>query len=141
MVKSWQIKSWQWIAGLVGLSLVGIGGVMLVTNPDQDAFEAYAIAQLKSELCPEIPLGFAKQCPKAVDDNRAYLKNLIRKNTTRQDYFFFSHYQTHLSVRSLVPETIWSALAILPIPTSYRLESVGMFGQFFVYNAKAQQKF
>ncbi|MEB3294431.1 MAG: DUF4359 domain-containing protein [Synechococcales bacterium] len=132
------VKPWQWTAGAIGLSSVGIGGVMWITNPTQEAFENYAIAQLKTELCPQIPLGFAKQCPKAVDDNQDYLKNLIRKNTTRQDYVLFSHYYTHLSVRSLVPETVWSALAFLPIPTTYRLEAVGMFGQFFIYQAKSQ---
>ena len=78
-----------------------------------------------------MPLGLASQCPKFVDDNQVEIKKVITRNTDRQDYLVFSFYQTDLSVRAIVPD-----LAFLPGMPTYHFETVGLFGKFYIYEAK-----
>lgn len=112
---------------------------MVATNPEPNAFEAFAIDQMKSELCPQVPLGLAKQCPRLVEENQEQVKAFIRGNTQRQNYWLFSYYQTQLSLRSVVPDSMSPVLSALPIPTGYDLETIGVLGQFYVYRTESKR--
>ncbi len=118
-------------AGIVGVLLL-VGAVTLaVTNPKQEAFEAFAVQRIREDACKKAPLGLASQCPRFVDDNQAEIKKVITRNTDRQDFLLFSFYQTDLSVRAIVPD-----LAFLPGMPTYHFETVGLFGKFYIYEAK-----
>lgn len=124
---------------LTALLLTGIAGVMFVTNPKQAAFETFAIEQVKTELCPKIPLGFAEQCPKAIADNQDMLQGFIGQNTKAQNFGFFTLYETNISVRELLPKEATPFLSLIPLPPPYNLKTVGLFNGFIIYNA-AEQK-
>jgi Domain of unknown function (DUF4359) len=124
---------------LTGLLLAGLAGVMYATNPKQEAFEGFAIEQVKTELCPRIPLGFAKQCPDAIAQNKAMLQGFIGQNTKVQNYGLFSLYETNVSVRELLPKEATPLLALIPLPPPYELKTVGLFGRFIIYNAREQK--
>jgi Domain of unknown function (DUF4359) len=119
-------------AGVFGVVVLGTGVVLAMTNPKQAAFEEFALERIRVDACKELPLGLDKQCPQFVDDNRAELKKIITQNTERRDFWVFSYYETNLSVRSLVPQ-----LSMLPLP-AYHFETVGLFGKFYLYEAKKQ---
>ena len=118
-------------AGLVGVALLGIAVTLAATNPKQEAFEEFAVQRIREDACKKAPLGLASQCPKFVDDNQSEIKKVITRNTDRQDYLVFSFYQTDLSVRAIVPD-----LAFLPGMPTYHFETVGLFGKFYLYEAK-----
>jgi hypothetical protein len=124
------MKMSRLIAGVFGVVVLGTGVALAATNPKQEAFEAFALERIREDACKELPLGLDQQCPKFVDDNRAELKKIITQNTERRDFWIFSYYETNLSVRSLVPQ-----LSLLPLP-AYHFETVGLFGKFYLYEAK-----
>ncbi|MGV0024336.1 DUF4359 domain-containing protein [Phormidesmis priestleyi] len=124
------MKMSRLVAGVFGVVVLGAGAALAMTNPKQEAFEEFALERIREDACKELPLGLDKQCPKFVDDNRAELKKIITQNTERRDFGVFSYYETNLSVRSLVPQ-----LSMLPLP-SYHFETVGLFGKFYLYEAK-----
>ena len=105
------MPKWKIIIG-VGFLLGGLGALLACTYPKVDAFESFAIDQVKSELCPQVPLGLAKDCPRLVDENQPMLKGWIRSNTQSQNYGLFTQYETTLSVRELVPEPARPLLAL-----------------------------
>ena len=118
-------------AGIVGVVLLAIVVTLTATNPKQEEFEVFAVQRIREDACKKAPLGLASQCPKFVDDNQAEIKKVITRNTDRQDYLVFSFYQTDLSVRAIVPD-----LPFLPGMPSYHFETVGLFGKFYIYDAK-----
>ncbi len=128
------MKASHVIAGVLGLGVLGLGTLMAVTNPGDEAFETFAIAQLKTEGCKQLPKLIKDQCPTFVQDNQTELKKLIRKNSDRNNFFIFSLYETNLSVRSIVPELPF----FINAPT-FHLQTVGMFGQFYIYEAEKKQ--
>jgi Domain of unknown function (DUF4359) len=127
------MKPFQIFLGVLGVGLVGLGAVMAVTNPGEAAFEEFAVQKLKTDGCKEIPIMLRDRCPSFVDDNQAQLKKLIIQNSDRKNYFLFSLYSTNLSVRSVFPGIPF----IVNVP-SFQLETVGMFGKFYVYEAEKQ---
>ena len=118
-------------AGVVGAVFLVGAATLALTNPKQEAFEEFAVQRLREDACKKAPLGLASQCPKFVDDNQAEVKKVITRNTDRQDFLLFSFYQTDLSVRAIVPD-----LAFLPGMPTYHFETVGLFGKFYIYDAK-----
>jgi Domain of unknown function (DUF4359) len=133
------MKQWQWVAGIVGLGLVGVGVVMALTKPDDAAFERFAMGQIKTELCPQAPLGLDKQCPRFVDENREPIGKWVRSNTRTQDYGLFSRSETDLSLTALIPDSARPLLGLMPLPPTYHLESIGVFGNFYIYKAQKQR--
>jgi Domain of unknown function (DUF4359) len=129
------MKGWQIISAL---GIVGIGALFAATNPPPSAFETFAIDQVKVELCPKVPLGLAKDCPRFVDENQPPLREWIGKNTQQQNYGLFSRYETSLSVRELVPEGLRPALALMPLPGTYRLSAIGVMGRFIIYRTQSK---
>ena len=125
------------IAKLVGLALglgvIGVGAIMAVTNPDESAFEDFALEKVKTEGCKEVPEIVRSQCPKFIQDNQTQLKAALMRNTERENYGLFSIYRTNLSVRSLVPDLP----AFLDLP-AFELETIALFGKFYIYEAQQQ---
>ena len=132
------MKGCLWGLGLT-IAVGALGALMVSTNPGPDEFEVYALEQMKTQLCTQVPAGFGKECPRFLEENKASVKDVIRKNTQRRDYYFFSRYQTSLSLRSVLPQEMMPFLSLMPIPTGYDLEPVGIFGNFYIYQAQSKQ--
>ena len=120
--------------GVLGVGLAVLGAVMAILNTKEAAFEEFAVHKLKTEGCKEIPPVLREQCPGFVETNKAELKKLITQNSDRQNYFFFSIYSTNLSARSIFPGVPF----FIKLP-SFQLETVGMFGKFYIYDAEKQE--
>ena len=132
------MKGCLWGLGLT-IAVGGLGALMVSTNPGPDEFETYALGQMKTELCTRVPAGFGKECPRFLEENKTSVKEMIRQNTQRRDYYFFSRYQTSLSLRSVLPQEAMPLLSLMPIPTGYDLETIGIFGNFYIYQARSKQ--
>lgn len=132
------MKGCLWGLGLT-IGVGALGALMVSTNPSPDEFEAYALEQMKSQLCKQVPAGFGKECPGFLEQNKVSVKKMIRENTQRRDYYFFSRYQTSLSLRSVLPQDVMPFLSLMPIPTGYDLETIGIFGNFYIYQAQSKQ--
>ncbi len=104
---------------------------MALTNPDEAAFGEFALQQIKAEGCQKVPQIIREQCPQFVQDNQAQVKKLILQSTDRQNFGLFSIYRTNLSTRSIVP----NLPIFLDLP-AFQLETVGMFGKFYIYQAE-----
>ncbi|MGG6268823.1 DUF4359 domain-containing protein [Leptolyngbya sp. AN03gr2] len=125
------MKTSQLLLGVLGLGVLGLAGVMAVTNPDEAAFGEFALEQVKTQGCKEVPQIIRQQCPQFVQDNQAQVKKLIVQSTERQNYGLFSLYRTNLSTRSIVPDLP----VFLDLP-AFQLETVGMMGKFYIYQAE-----
>lgn len=132
------MKGCLWGLGLTAI-VGGMGFMLYSMNPTQEEFETFALTQMQKELCPKVPMGFGKDCPRFLDENQAEVKRLLRKHTVRTDYGLFSRYETHLTLRSLLPAEIAPMLSIVPIATGYDLETVGVLGNFYIYQAKEKK--
>lgn len=128
------MKPFQICLGVLGVGLAGLGTVMAILNPEEAAFEEFAVRKLKTDGCKEVPSIVREQCPGFVETNKAEVKKLITQNSDRQNYFFFSVYSTNLSARSLFPGVPF----FIKLP-SFQLETVGMFGKFYIYDAEKQE--
>jgi Domain of unknown function (DUF4359) len=131
------MAKWQIVGGLM-IAVGAIGALLAGTNPAPEAFESFALDRVKSELCPQVPLGLAADCPRLVDENQPMLKGWIRQNTQAQSYGLFTQYETTLSVRDLVPEPARPFLALMPLPRNYRLRTIGVLGRFVIYGAQSE---
>jgi len=125
------MKTSQLLLGVLGLGVLGLAGVMAVTNPNEVAFGEFALEQVKTQGCKEVPQLIRQQCPQFVQENRAQVKKLIVQSTERQNYGLFSLYRTNLSTRSIVPDLP----VFLDVP-AFQLETVGMMGKFYIYQAE-----
>lgn len=123
---------------LVCATIGGVGFLLNAMNPSQEEFETFALVQMKQELCPKVPV-FGKDCPRFMDENKVKVKEILRQNTQRENFGLFSRYQTHLSLRSIVPPEAVPFLSILPMATSYDLATVGIMGNFYIYQAKEKK--
>lgn len=119
------------IAKITGLlALLGLGTVMVLTNPGQTPYEEFAVQKLseygKTQVCNTLPnvLGnsLREQCSTMVDTTRPHLKPLIGNNTKRQNFLLFSLYQTDLAIGPMIP--------------TYHFETIGVFQTFFVVKAE-----
>ncbi|GAP94936.1 DUF4359 domain-containing protein [Leptolyngbya sp. NIES-2104] len=129
------MKTSQILLGVVGLAVLGIAGLMAATNPDEAAFGEFALEQVKTQGCKEAPQIIRQQCPQFVQENQAQVKKLIAQSTERQNYGLFSLYRTNLSTRSIIPDLP----VFLDVP-AFQLETVGMMGRFYIYQAEKVQR-
>lgn len=113
--------------GLLGLgALTCLGGVMVATNPGQDAYESYATQQLVTyvdqQVCAKAPTAFGlnQECRSLVQSNRPQIQRIIAEGTQQRNFVFFSVYTTELSVTSFLPK--------------YRVLTLGIFDQFLIYD-------
>jgi Domain of unknown function (DUF4359) len=121
---------------LVGMALVGLGVAMVVTNPNQASYEEYATRQLAAYLrentCADAGELLKDGCNQLLSENQSEIKELISANTQRQNFGVVSLYKTDLSVGELLPSFLKN---LVP---SYHFETVGVFGNFRVVEAKKQ---
>ncbi len=128
------MKTSQIIGLALGLGIIGLGAVMAATNPDEAAFEKFALEQVQTHGCKEVPQIVRERCPEFVHDNQAQVKKLIMQDTRRENYGLFSIYHTNLTARSILPELP----LFLDLP-AFKLETVAMFGKFYIYETKKQK--
>jgi hypothetical protein len=120
------------VAAIGGAALAGLGVAMALTNPSQDTYEAYALEKLtmylKDEACTQAPSLFGnalqRQCKTLVDTSRPQIQQIISKTTHRQNFLFFSIYQTNLVIGPFLP--------------AYQFETLGVFQNFYIYQAHQQ---
>jgi hypothetical protein len=133
------MKGFRLFLLLVGSAVVGLGGAMVVTNPNQTAYDDYATGELttylKSQgnnLCDDAP-GFLQdllqnRCESLIssvlDGNQSRITSLISQNTDRKNYYVLSLYHTELSIHESLP--------------SYEFDTVGVFNRFYTYRAEKQ---
>jgi hypothetical protein len=118
------------VAAIGGAAMVVLGVAMALTNPSQDTYEAYAVEQLttflKEEACMEVPSVFGnvlqRQCKTFVDTGRPKIQQIIAQTTQRQNFIFFSIYRTNLAIGPVLPV--------------YHFETLGVFQNFYVYQAE-----
>ena len=114
-------------AGAITLGIAAIAGL---TNPGEAGYLQYANTVLQTELKERICTQAAEdlgqwlesQCYILVNTASPYLAEVVSRQTERQNFLLFSIYQTNLSLPS-------------PLPT-YHLETVGILGNFYTYQAK-----
>lgn len=121
----------NWLGGLV---LAGAVSGLALTNPDQLAYEQYATARLSdyltaslcNDLSPTLNQVLQNQCQSLLENNQAYIHQLIATHTTRFNGGLFSLYRTRLAV---------SGIPMLP---AYEFATLGMGGNFVTYRASRE---
>lgn len=111
---------------------------MALTNPDQDAYDDFAVQQLsqylKQDGCSKVPaiLGntLEEQCIALIDQNQAQLKEFISTSTQRENFWVLSVYKTNLSASQLLPPIVSDSIP------AYHFETIGVFQRFHVYKAE-----
>ncbi|HEY9810381.1 MAG TPA: DUF4359 domain-containing protein [Halomicronema sp.] len=125
-------------AAVAGVLFVGLGALMVATNPNASAYEEYGTEKLtayvKDNICQKTFV-LQDQCVSLVDSQQSEIQEVLAANTSRQDFIFFSIYKTDISVSSIVPERVKSFLPAIP---SYQFETFGVFQSFYTY--KSQKK-
>jgi hypothetical protein len=121
---------------LFSMALVGLGVAMAVTNPSQAGYEAYATQKLTQYLrdntCAEAGKVLEDSCNKLIRENQSEIKDIIASNTQRENFWVVSVYKTDLSVGQLLPSFL---SGLVP---SYHFETVGLFSNFHIVEAKKQ---
>ncbi|MBV5259517.1 DUF4359 domain-containing protein [Synechococcus moorigangaii CMS01] len=127
------------ISGMVGgIGALALGAIAYLTNPPLSQYRSYAGTQiaiyLKDNVCQntgeDLPFGLGNvqsdllqnYCKTLVDASQAQLGELVGRQTSVNNYFFFSIYQTDI----VLPE---------PFPR-YSFETIGIFQQFYTYRAE-----
>ncbi|PSB03377.1 DUF4359 domain-containing protein [Merismopedia glauca] len=125
--------------GLVAIALVGLGLVMVVTNPSSDRYADYAVTQIQdsqNSICPSnisiFGTSLQNECKSFINNNSNQIKQVILQTSDRQNILLFSIYKTDLSVSKLIPN-IPSNVA-----PGYEFETIGAFGHFLTYQAEAK---
>ena len=115
------MKVWQLLA--IGL---GVGGLGLLTNPDRDAYETYAVnrvGSLAKDQCDRATAGLGTMlqgpCRAAIETYKPQIRPLLSASTSRQNLLVFSIYRSDISVPA--------------INFDGRVESIGIFNNFFTY--------
>jgi hypothetical protein len=116
--------------GFTGIILIGLGGLMAITNPGKQDYQQYASetinSRLKQQVCDEnsqqMGSWLQSHCHTLVDTASPHLAQVIDRQTKRQNFLLFSIYQTDFSG----PE---------PLP-NYHFATVGLFDNFFTYQAE-----
>jgi hypothetical protein len=119
------MKGWQ--IGLLGIFAgFSIGGLMALTNPNRAAYEDYAVDRVSSlarDQCDRAPAGFGVMlqgpCRAAVEAFKPQIRPLLAATTSRQNWIFFSVYKSDISIPA--------------IDFKARVESIGIFNNFFTY--------
>jgi hypothetical protein len=119
------MKQWQ-IVLLSMLATLGVGGLMFLTNPEQGAYEEYAVEQLGNqarEKCDLAPSGlgvlFQGTCQVAIDNFKPQLRTLVSESSNRQNLVLFSIYRSNLSIPV--------------VNLGIKVESIGIFNHFYTY--------
>ena len=104
---------------------------MAITNPKSDNYERYATAKLMDYasanfcggLSGDLEALLGDRCGEMLRLNQGALEAMIHNQTQRQNFWLFSLYQTTF------------AMPGLPMLPAYRVQTVGLLGRFFTYQA------
>ena len=111
------------------LGLILSGSILVITNPGPGNYEEYASNRLnvylKQDVCPELTKKLRNPCLILVDFARPQLNSAIAHQTKRQNFLFFSIYETDLSIPSALPD--------------YHFETLGIFDRFYTYCAETSE--
>ncbi len=113
----------RWQIGLLGIfALCGLA----LNNPDQAAYENYAVEQvghLARDQCNQAPgeFGIVLQgpCRAAIEAFKPQIRPLLAATTTRRNWILFSIYRSDISIPVL--------------NFNGQVESIGIFNNFFTY--------
>jgi hypothetical protein len=112
-----------------GLAIVGLGIGMAVTNPKPSAYNSFAakkLAQyLQEKVCDDVPNLLQQQCRNFANAGQDRFKKIAADTTERQNFVFFSIYETDISTPPGIP--------------SYHFSTVGIFNQFYIYEAEKKK--
>lgn len=116
-----------------GLIVLGIAGGMVATNPNRESYQNYAATEmntrLKKEVCSDLSGDFVKsQCESFLDMTKERMRGIVANSTQRQNYFLFSIYETEFN------------FSPIPKVKSYQFTTVGVFNNFWTFEAKEQQQ-
>ncbi|MBF2021219.1 MAG: DUF4359 domain-containing protein [Hydrococcus sp. C42_A2020_068] len=129
-IASMTMKIGQRLMWVGRVAIVGMGGLLVVTNPSNQAYEQYATERLtlylKEEGCTQVSEkldGIVQSfCKSLVDTARPQIKQLIAQQTKRHNYLLFSIYQTKLSPPAPAP--------------GYYFETIGALENFYTYQVE-----
>ncbi|MBE9043330.1 DUF4359 domain-containing protein [Pleurocapsales cyanobacterium LEGE 10410] len=116
--------------GIGGIITVGIAAIAFLTNPGEQKYQRYADSAIKTHfrerICTQVSqdLGvwLESQCHILINTTSPYLAEVVNQQTTRQNFLLFSIYQADLALPSPLPK--------------YHLETIGILGNFYTYQAK-----
>ena len=116
--------------GVVGTILIGIGAIAWLTNPGVEKYRRYADTTIKTELKDKVCLQVAEdmgvwlegQCHLLINAASPYLAEIVNQQTERQNFLLFSVYQADLPLPTPLPD--------------YQLKTLGIMGNFFIYQAE-----
>jgi hypothetical protein len=116
--------------GALGIAILGF--LMVKTNPEENKYEDYAVQRLskylKDDVCRKTPKFLESlikvNCSQLIDSANPHIREMIVASSERQNYVFFSIYQTEMKLDSFVP--------------SYKFETLGVFDRFYTYVAEKQ---
>lgn len=112
-----------------GLAIVGLGIGMAVTNPQPSAYNSFAakkLAQyLQEKVCDDVPNLLQQQCRNFANAGQDRFKKIAADTTERQNFVFLSIYETDISMPPGMP--------------SYHFSTVGIFNQFYIYEAEKKK--
>lgn len=114
-----------------GFALIALAAAMGLSNPPLSAYERYATIRLTNyandQLCVGLPaelqMLLGDKCTELLQQHQELVAEMVRSQTQRNNYWFFSLYQTTL------------ALPGLPMLPQYQVRTVGIFGHFLTFQA------
>jgi hypothetical protein len=123
---------------IIGVGAVALGAIAYMTNPSQGEYETYAGQQLaiylKENVCrdpgADLPFGLGNvqkdllkdYCETFVETSKTQLGELIGRQTSADNYLFFSIYQTDIALPAPLPH--------------YSFGTIGLFQRFYTYRAE-----
>ncbi len=122
---------------LLASLVVGALAGLTVSNPDGQAFEAFAAerltALLTEELCgtdglPMLARLMIRDCPALVASQRVALGRIAQAHTRRRNLGLMSLYRTELEAQAL--------FGLLPVP-DYSTITLGVAGRFLILHSAA----
>ncbi len=120
-----QLQPWQ-LSTLIGsVGVVAMGTMMAITNPSRNAYNSHVANQassyLQKNVCSQTQNYFGnwlqQECHDLVAQGKPSIKQLVNLSTQRDNYLFFSVYETEVSVMESLP--------------SYETKKIGFLGQFW----------
>jgi len=123
-----KFQSWQLSFVVSSIAVIALGSIMAVTNPRREAYQTYATQKLsvylKNEVCTDLGNFLKGQCNQMVNQGQGPITQMIAQSTQRHNYLVFSIYETELSLMTGLP--------------SYQFKTLGIFQNFWIYEAKQQ---
>jgi hypothetical protein len=112
---------WRLPLMICGIIFLGLGGLLMLTNPSQQQYEEFAteqlVIQMKEKVCQSNSsnLGEAIKsqiCNLMLDTGKKQIPKLIGETTQRHNYLLLSVYETKLYL--------------------YSVETLGIFNHFYI---------